>query len=141
MMPTRLTRTLELLTEPVRLRILAVAVIAHGLAHLAGVVLAFDAAASGETQEYLFGVWDISVPARLRLIGVGWAVLAVAFLVVGWALWNRVRGWPEALRYTAAASLLATVLGLPAAVIGVAFNAALLAIALSHPRPDAETLS
>lgn len=101
----------------------------HGIAHLVGTSGAFQAADKGEVEEYLGGFWEISDPALLRTVGVVWALLAVAFLVAAGLMWQNSKNWTTVLGYTAAASLIFTVIGLVPAVFGVVINLGLFAFA------------
>ena len=101
----------------------------HGIAHLVGTAGAFQAASNGEVEEYLGGFWEISDPGLLRTVGVVWALLAVAFVVAAGFMWIGHKNWTTVLGYTAAASLIFTVVGLVPAVFGVIINLGLLAFA------------
>ena len=71
----------------------------QGIAHLVGTAGAFQAASNGEVEEYLGGFWEISDPGLLRTVGVVWALLAVAFLVVAGFMWIGHRSWTTLLGY------------------------------------------
>ena len=110
-------------------RVLGVFLALHGLAHLVGTSASFDRAAAGDSAEYLGGAWTLSDPALLRLAGLIWALVAVAFLYAGAVAWLRRPGWPRLLAVVSAVSLVLCLLALWAAVVGVVIDVALLAVA------------
>ena len=110
-------------------RVLGVFLVLHGVAHLVGTSASFDRAADGDPAEYLAGTWTLSDPALLRLAGVVWALVAVAFLYAGAVAWLRRPEWPRVLAVVSLVSLALCVLALWAAVIGVVIDVALLAVA------------
>jgi hypothetical protein len=111
------------------LKVAGVLVGIHGIAHLVGTSGTFQAAANGEVEEYLGGFWEISDPWLLRTVGVAWALLALAFLVAAGLMWIGHKSWAAVLGYTAAASLIMTVIGLVPAVVGVIVNLGLFGFA------------
>lgn len=100
---------------------------AHGFAHLAGTVTAFEAAANGESLDYLGGAWVISDPTTLRLVGTAWAVVAVAYVAAAIGEWSGWGGWVRFVAVVTVSSLLLSVLGLWAAWIGVLVDLGILA--------------
>ena len=130
-MATRFVEARSLFSHMSRrtLRVAGVLVGIHGIAHLVGTSGTFQAASNGEVEEYLGGFWEISDPGLLRTVGVVWALLAVAFVVAAGFMWIGHRSWATVLGYTAAASLVMTVIGLVPAVIGIFVNLALFGFA------------
>ena len=109
-------------------RLLAVFLALHGLAHVAGTTDSLRLAGDGEAAEYLGSAWTISDPAVLRVLAVAWAVAGIAFLALAVLVWLRPARARVPLAAVAAASLVLSVLALPAAVVGVVIDAALLVL-------------
>ncbi len=102
---------------------------AHGMAHLVGTSRSFQAVSDGESLDYLGGAWTISDPTMLRLVGVAWAVVAVAYMAAATGEWLGWRGW---LRFAAGVTVFSLVLSLIAlwgAWIGVVIDVVILATA------------
>ncbi len=110
-------------------RALAVLVLAHGVAHLAGTADAFSRASERRAADYLAGGWTVSDPTTLRALGVVWAVLAVAFAGAAVLTWAGRPAWPTVLWWVALASLALVVVALWSSVIGVLIDLLLLAVA------------
>ena len=110
-------------------RVLGVFLALHGLVHLVGTSASFDQAADGDSAGYLAGAWNLSDPTLLRLAGLVWALVAVAFLYAGAITWLRRPEWPRVLAIVSVVSLALCVLALWAAVVGVVIDVALLAVA------------
>ncbi len=70
-------------------RAFAVFLALHGIAHLVGTSDSFERAADGKTADYLGGLWKVSNPTTLRVLGVAWAIGAIGFLATVWASWMR----------------------------------------------------
>ncbi len=107
--------------------------VAHALAHLVGTSQAFDAAAGGTSLDYLGGAWHISLSGTLRLAGIAWAVVAVAYAVAALGEWL---GWRNRWRYltgVTVCSLVLTVVALPETAIGVIVDLGILTgLAVAH---------
>ena len=125
-------RTAPRLSSPVRVG-LAVFLLLHGIAHLAGAGDAFTAADRDDTVDYFFGAWEVG-GAVLATLGVLWVVLAATFVITaGWVASSR-PNWLFVLAGAAAASLVLSILALPLAWIGVLINAALLGFVVVQRR-------
>jgi hypothetical protein len=109
-------------------RLLAVVLALHGLAQLAGTSDSLRLAGDGQAADYLGGAWTISDPAVLRALAVAWAALGIAFLALAVLVWLRPARARLPLAAAAAGSLVLGVLALPAAVVGVVIDAALLVL-------------
>lgn len=120
---------------PARLwtRLLAVFLALHGVAHVAGTTDSLRLAGDGQAIDYLGGAWTISDPAALRALAVAWAAAGIAFLALAVLVWLRPARARLPLAAAAAASLVLGVLALPAAVVGVVIDAALLVLAWWAP--------
>jgi hypothetical protein len=114
-------------------RVLAIFLGLHGLAHLVGTEL-LGSAADGESAELLGGAITADSPTTLRLLGIGWILLAVAFLVTAGLTWLDRPRWPDLLGAVATVSLVFSLLLLWASTAGVVINAVLIAVALRAPR-------
>jgi hypothetical protein len=108
--------------------VLALLLVAHGVAHLVGFVSSWKLATLAELP-YKTAVFSGRVDvgdAGIRVMGVLWLLAALAFLVAAFAVTTET-GW--AVRFTLAAvtaSLILCVVGWPDARIGVAVNVGLL---------------
>jgi len=107
--------------------VLAILLVAHGVAHLVGFVSSWNLAVLPELPYktvVLSGRVDVG-DAGIRVMGVLWLLAALAFLVAAFAVATEA-GW--AVRFTRAAivaSLIVCVVGWPDARIGVAVNVGL----------------
>jgi hypothetical protein len=128
---------------PVARRFLAVFLVLHGFAHLAGAQSGWESAGAGTAVEYLWGAWTISAPALLWVLAIAWSATAVAFAHAAWLLWGLHKGWRTTLLLVTAASLLLSIVAMPMAVSGVVINVVLLTGALTfrqgQRRPAADT--
>ncbi len=111
-------------------RAFAVFLALHGIAHLVGTTDSLGRASDGKTADYLGGLWKVSNPTLLRVLGVAWAIGAAGFLVTAWAFWMRTSWRLPALAAATRNSLALTVVGLWASVIGVAIDVVLLGVVL-----------
>jgi hypothetical protein len=107
-------------------RVLAIFLVLHGLAHLAGTTDLLSRAADGEAADLLGGA--TSDPLRLRVLGIAWAFVAVAYVLTAAVIWVGRANWPQLLGGTTLASLALAIVSLSAAVIGVLVDVALLAL-------------
>lgn len=87
-----------------------------------------QAAADGESIDYLGGAWRIDDPTALRIAGIAWAVVAVAYVTAAAGEWLGWRGWWQFVVGVTVFSLVLTVIGLWVSWIGVAINLLILAI-------------
>jgi hypothetical protein len=102
----------------------------HGLAHLVGTETSFRFADEGGTAHYLGGLWSISDPTVLRVVGVVWVLPAAAFLLAAWGFWIGAPWRRSALVAAAALSTVVCAVALWAAIIGLVIDVALLSFAL-----------
>ena len=100
----------------------------HGLVHLMGFAAAWQLATLSEIayrRTVFNGALEVG-DAGTRLLGIGWLVVAPAFLVAAYGLW-RARPWALPVTVVVAAvSLAICVLGLPDAYRGVAIDVGVL---------------
>ncbi len=99
---------------------------AHAVAHLAGTSRAFQVAADGESLDYLGGAWRVSDPTALRIAGIAWAVVAVAYVTAAAGEWVGWQGWWRFVVGVTVFSLALTIIALWDSAIGVAINVAIL---------------
>ena len=109
--------------------LLAIAVGLHGIAHFAGTNDLFARAADGKSAELLGGAWTASDPTFLRAYGIAWAIVAVAYLAVAFAIWVQARRWPAMLAAVTLASLALVVVALWTSVAGLVIDVGLLVVA------------
>ena len=111
---------------------LALAVFAafHGIAHFVGFAVPWRLLQAEEmpyATTLLGGRLDVG-DAGIRIVGLVWLALGIAFVGAGVATGLDRSGWPRWMLLVAGASLVWSVLGWPAARIGVAVNLGLLAV-------------
>jgi hypothetical protein len=116
--------------SPAVMRVFAVFLGLHGVAHLAGTSDSFTRAAEGESADYLAGAWTLSDPTLLRAVGVVWALVGAAFVFAAAITWMRRPEWPHVLAAVSALSLVVVVIALWSSVVGVVIDVALLAVAV-----------
>ena len=116
--------------SPTVMRVFAVLLGWHGVAHLAGTSDSFTKAADGESVDYLAGAWTLSDPTLLRAVGVVWALVGAAFVVAAAISGMRRPAWPRVLAAASALSLVVVVIALWSSVVGVVIDVALLAVAV-----------
>jgi hypothetical protein len=115
-------------------RALAVFLVLHGIAHFVGTGGTMEVVREGGAAELLAGAWTPNDATLLTTFAVLWAVSGIAFAVVAVMLWT---GRPQArttLMIVAGASLVLSLVHLPAAIVGVVINVALIAIGALAPR-------
>ena len=115
---------------PTLMRVLAVFLGLHGVAHLAGTSDSFTKAADGESVGYLANAWTLSDPTLLRAVGAVWAVVGAAFVFTAAITWMRRSAWPRVLAAVSAFSLVVVVIALWSSVVGVVIDVALLTVAV-----------
>ncbi len=109
--------------------VLGVLLLAHGVAHLVGFLVPwrlFEADDLPYTTTILGGRIDLGATG-IRLVGLVWLALALAFGVTAVAVWTASPRVLSALLPLALASLVLCITGWPAAKIGVPVNLGLLA--------------
>ena len=119
-------------------RAAATFLVLHAVAHFVGTQDAFRIYGLDQTAGYLVGTWEVGGVA-LAVLGVAWALTAAGFVLAAWSLWSLRRGWWQVLMTVTGVSLAMTILGLSAAVMGLAINLVLFVGAL-HWRPAASRL-
>ena len=100
----------------------------HGVAHWVGFAVPWRLVQADEmpySTEILSGRIDVG-DAGIRVFGVAWLLLGIAFLHIAVAAWMGRPDWPQLALGVVAASLVLCVLGLPAARVGLRVNALLL---------------
>ena len=111
---------------------LALLLLGHGIAHLPGCLVGWQLASFPElpfsTTVLAHGV-DVGIIGA-RLVGAGWMIASLMFVVPAVAVALRPTGWPQLLPVALAVSTVLCVLGWPEARIGLAMNA-LLAIGVT----------
>ena len=115
-------------------RIAAVVLAIHGVAHTVGFVATFqlgDYAGRAVDTTLLWGRLDIGLPAT-QALGIGWLLLAAAFVACAVLLWRDARYAIGILAAFSAASLAMSILASPAAIIGVGMNVAILVGLVAH---------
>lgn len=120
------------MTAAVRI-ILAGLLLAHATAHLVGFVVPWRLATLAEMPyrtTVLGGALDLG-PVGVRIYGLLWLALALAFFVAGAALLFSAGWWYRLTLITAGWSLVMCVAGWPDTRIGVFLNLALLALAIA----------
>ena len=98
----------------------------HGVAHLVGTTDLFSRAADGRAADML--IRTTSDPLILRTLGVAWAAVAVAYVIVAAMMWAGRPTWAQALGWTTLASLALVIVALWASVIGLVIDLALLVL-------------
>jgi hypothetical protein len=127
--PTAVPHLRHLRGSPALMRVFAVFLGLHGVAHFAGTSDSFTKAADGESVDYLAGAWTLSDPALLRPAGIVWALAGAAFVSAAVIAWMRRPEWPRVVAVVSALSLAVVVIALWASVVGVVIDVALLAVA------------
>lgn len=100
----------------------------HGVAHLVGFAGSFQLGEfKGKPLDttLLGGRIDVG-RAGTRVMGVAWLLTGLAFVVAAAAVWTDAPGWPALTAAVAGVSLVLSVLGWPAARVGVFLNLVLL---------------
>ena len=104
----------------------------HGIAHLVGFVVPWRILQAEEmpySTTLLAGRIEVG-DLGAKIVGLVWLGLAVAFLVGAGFVWVQRQGWSNFVVFAAAASLLFSILGLPAARLGIPINIALIGLML-----------
>lgn len=104
----------------------------HGIAHLVGFVVPWRILQAEEmpySTTLLAGRIEVG-DLGAKIVGLVWLGLAVAFFVGAGFVWVQRQGWSNFVVFAAAASLLFSILGLPAARLGIPINIALIGLML-----------
>ena len=107
----------------------AVLLALHGIAHLVGFLVPWRLMTSDEmpySTTLLGGTVDVGATG-IRIAGVGWLLLAAAFLGVAWMVWTGRPGTASWVMGTALVSGVMCVLGWPQSRVGLWVDAAILA--------------
>jgi hypothetical protein len=111
-------------------KLLGVAMIVHGLAHMVGFVVPWRLATLDETPyktTVFAGRLDVG-PAGIRLVGLLWLVGGLMFALAGVGSLTSAAWWPALATIAASASLGLSVAGWPESRLGVPINAILLVV-------------
>jgi len=127
--PAAVPHLRHLSASPVVMRVLAVLLGLHGVAHLAGTADAFTKASDGQSVDDLAGAWTLSDLTLVRAVGIVWALVGAAFVFAAATTWMRRPQWPRVLAAVSALSLVVVVIALWSSVVGVVIDVALLAVA------------
>ena len=106
---------------------LAALMILHGMAHLAGFAGSWHLGADLPYKTTVLGGRVDLGDAGIRVAGVLWLVVALAFVVAGVGVALNYDWWLKATLYVVAASLGLTMIELPQAKLGLFVNLAILA--------------
>ncbi len=112
--------------------VVAFLLLAHGIAHLVGFAATWKLGAFPDLPyktTILSGSVDLGDDG-IRLMGVAWVLLAVAFAAAAVGLALRQPWWPALAWWTVGASALVCALNWPEARIGLAFNGFLVVLLL-----------
>jgi hypothetical protein len=115
-------------------RIAAVVLALHGVAHTVGFVATFqlgDYAGKAVDTTLLWGRLDIGLAAT-QAMGIGWLVLAAAFVASAALVWRGARHSIAILGLVTAVSLVFSVLASPTAIVGVGVNVVILVGLVVH---------
>lgn len=102
----------------------------HGVAHFVGFAVPWRLLEADEmpwSTTLLAGRLDVGT-AGIRIVGLLWLALGLAFVAAGVITWLDRPSWPRTVLLLSAASLVMSGFGWPAARIGVAVNLALLTV-------------
>ena len=116
--------------------LLAVVLVAHGVAHLVGFVVPWKLLTSAEVPyrtTVLAGTFDLG-PTGVRLLGIVWLALAIAFAVIGGGLLLGASWWYRAALVTVPVSFLLCILGWPDSRVGVFANGVILSVLVAGVR-------
>jgi len=116
--------------------ILAVLLTVHAVAHLVGFVVPWRLMTSAEVPyrtTILSGAIDIGATG-VRLLGVGWLLVALAFLVLAGGVVLRASWWHAAVLPAVAVSFVLCVLGWPDSRFGLVANLLILTLLVAGTR-------
>ena len=106
---------------------LALLLLGHGIAHLPGFLVGWQLASFPELPfrtTVIANHIDVGVGGA-RLVGAGWMIASLMFVVLAASVALRPTGWPQALPVAIALSTLLCVLAWPEARIGLVVNGVL----------------
>jgi hypothetical protein len=112
---------------------LAVFLALHGVAHFVGTTDSLRLASQSGSAGYAGGRWTISDPLALQMIALLWAVTGAFFVGVAILVWLKPSSARIPLAVAAVASLILSVAALPAAIVGVFIDIALLLVVWRPP--------
>lgn len=104
----------------------------HGVAHLVGFVVPWRIMQAEEmpyATTLLAGRLEVG-DVGAKIVGLVWLALALAFVVASGWVWMERQGWADFVMVVAAVSLVFSILGLPAARLGIPINLVLLGLLL-----------
>lgn len=108
---------------------LAIVMVFHGTAHLAGFAGAWQIAPQGYPYKTTVFRGHVDLGnAGIRVVGALWLTMALAFVVAGIVALMGVAGWPQFALVLAMVSLMLSVAEWPEAKVGVAINLGMIAI-------------
>ncbi len=113
---------------------LGIFLLMHSIAHLAGFVVPWQLMNNTEMpyKTTLFaGHWDVG-DVGIRVIGVLWLAVALAFAWAGMSVMRMTQGWESITFYVALASLALCIVSWPEARIGVFVNLVVLLMLVFH---------
>ena len=110
-----------------------VVLVLHGIAHFAGLVDSLDKADEGGSVDYLAGAVTISDPTLLRVAGVVWAAAGTLVVLSALLVLAHHRLARPTVLTALVVSLTLSIVGSPAAVVGVGLNLVLLALVTLRP--------
>ena len=113
---------------------LAALMILHGMAHLAGFAGSWHLGADLPYKTTVLGGRVDLGDAGIRVAGLLWLGLALAFVVAGAGAALNYDWWVKATLYVVAASLILTMMELPQAKLGLVVNLAILAVLFATTR-------
>lgn len=102
----------------------------HGVAHFVGFAVPWKLLEADEmpwSSTLLAGRLDVGATG-IRIVGLLWLALGLAFVAAGVITWMDRPTWPRTVLLLSAISLVTSVFGWPAARIGVGVNLGLLAV-------------
>jgi hypothetical protein len=104
----------------------------HGIAHLVGFVVPWRILEAEEmpySTTLLAGRLEVG-DRGIRLVGLVWLGLTLAFFVAAGFVWVQRPGWPDLVMFLAVVSLVMSMVGWPAARLGIPINIVLLTLLL-----------
>ena len=110
-----------------------VVLVLHGIAHFAGLVDSLDKADAGGSVDYLAGAFTLSDPTMMRVAGAVWATVGTLMVLSALLVLMHHRLARPIVLTALVVSLTLSVVGSPAAIVGVGLNLALLALVTLRP--------
>ena len=108
---------------------------AHGIAHLPGFAVPWRLMTSAEIpyKTTAFGGAIEIGDTGARLVGAGWLLMAVMFLVLSGAAWANASWWRPAVMVAVTTSALLSAAGWPEARMGLLANAVIVGVLFATP--------